>query len=49
MTNEPDQSASEEDSVVQENAVPADATAAKPNKMDAKKSSKKNGTLQNQK
>ena len=41
MTNEPDQSADEGDSVVQEDAVSVDATTAKPKKVAAKKSSKK--------
>ena len=45
MTNEPDQSVSEEDSVVQEDAIPADATAAKPTKLAAKKSVKKKAAV----
>jgi hypothetical protein len=41
MTNEPDQSVDEGDSVVQKDAVSVDATTAKPKKVAAKKSSKK--------
>jgi hypothetical protein len=41
MTNKPDQSVNEEDSVVQEDAVSVDATAAKPTNVATKKSSKK--------
>ena len=41
MTNKPDQTVNEEDSVVQEDAVSADETAAKPKKVAAKKSPKK--------
>ena len=44
MTNKPDQSVSEEDSVVQEDAIAADAPAAKPKKVAAKKSTKKKAT-----
>ena len=45
MTNQPDQSVNEGDSVVQEDVVSADATAAKPKKVAAKKSSKKKATV----
>ena len=46
MTNEPDQTvAEEEDSVVQEDAISADATATKPKKMAEKKSAKKKATV----
>ena len=41
MTNQPDLSAEEGDSVVQEDAISTDATAAKPTKVAAKKSTKK--------
>ena len=41
MTSEPDQPVNKEDSVVQEDAVSADETAAKPKKVAAKKSPKK--------
>jgi len=42
MTDKPDQPVTEEgDSVVQEDAISADATAAKPTKVVAKKSAKK--------
>ena len=41
MTNQPDQTVNEEDSVVQEDAVSVDATTAKPKKVAAKKSPKK--------
>ena len=41
MTNQPDQTVNEEDSVVQEDAVSVDETAAKPKKVAAKKSPKK--------
>ena len=41
MTNKPDQSVSEEDSVVQEDAVSVDAAAAEPTNVATKKSSKK--------
>ena len=46
MTNKPDQPvAEEEDSVVQEDAISADATAAKPTKVAAKKSTKKKAAV----
>ena len=46
MTNQPDQPvAEEEDSVVQEDAIATDATAAKPTKVAAKKSPKKKATV----
>ena len=45
MTNEPDQSVSEEDSVVQEDAISDNATAAKPKKVAAKKSTAKKATV----
>ena len=41
MTNKPDQSVSEEDSVVQEDAIAVDATTAEPTNVATKKSSKK--------
>ena len=41
MTSEPDQPVNKEDSVVQEDAVSVDETAAKPKKVAAKKSPKK--------
>ena len=44
MTNKPDQSVSEEDSVVQEDAVSVDAAAAEPTNVATKKSSKKKAT-----
>jgi hypothetical protein len=44
MTNKPDQSADEGDSVVQEDAIASDATTAKPKKVAAKKSPKKKAT-----
>ena len=45
MTNQPDQTVNEEDSVVQEDAVSADETAAKPKKVAAKKSPKKKAAV----
>ena len=45
MTNKPDQTVNEEDSVVQEDAVSTDATAAKPTKVAAKKSVKKKAAV----
>ena len=46
MTNEPDQTvAEEEDSVVQEDAISADAPAAEPTKVAAKKSTKKKAAV----
>jgi len=46
MTNKPDQTVAEEGgSVVQEDAIPADATAAKPTKVAAKKSVKKKAAV----
>ena len=48
MTNKPDQSVSKGDSVVEEDAVSADATTAKPKKVAAKKSVKKKGNGQAQ-
>ena len=45
MTNQPDQTVSEEDSVVQEDAIATDATAAKPKKVAAKKSTKKKAAV----
>ena len=45
MTNKPDQSVDKGDSVVQEDAVSADATAAKPKKVAAKKVGKKKATV----
>ena len=45
MTNEPDQSVSEEDSVVQEDALSVDAAAAEPTNVATKKSSKKKATV----
>ena len=44
MTNKPDQSVSEEDSVVQEDAIAVDATTAEPTNVATKKSSKKKAT-----
>ena len=45
MTNKPDQSADKGESVVQEDAISADATTAKPTKVAAKKSPKKKATV----
>ena len=45
MTNQPDLSAEEGDSVVQEDAVSTDATTAKPTKVAAKKSVKKKAAV----
>ena len=45
MTNQPDQTVNEEDSVVQEDAVSADETAAKPKKVASKKSPKKKAAV----
>jgi len=45
MTNQPDQTVNEEDSVVQEDAVSADETAAKPKKVAPKKSPKKKAAV----
>ena len=45
MTNEPDQSADEGDSVVQEDAIASYATAAEPTNVATKKSSKKKATV----
>ena len=45
MTNKPDQSADEGDSVVQEDAISVDATAAKPTKVAAKKSATKKAAV----
>ena len=45
MTNKPDQTVNEEDSVVQEDAVSADETAAKPKKVAPKKSPKKKAAV----
>jgi hypothetical protein len=46
MTNQPDQSVNEGDSVAQEDAVSTDAYTAKPKKVAAKKSVKKKATVQ---
>lgn len=45
MTNQPDQTVNEEDSVVQEDAVSADETAAEPKKVAPKKSPKKKAAV----
>ena len=45
MTNQPDQTVNEEDSVVQEDAVSADETAARPKKVAPKKSPKKKAAV----
>jgi len=45
MTNQPDQTVNEGDSVVQEDAVSADETAAKPKKVAPKKSPKKKAAV----
>ena len=45
MTNQPDQTVSEEDSVVQEDAIATDAIATEPKKVAPKKSAKKKATV----
>ena len=45
MTNQPDQTVNDEDSVVQEDAVSTNETAAEPKKVAAKKSPKKKATV----
>lgn len=45
MTNQPDQTVSEEDSVVQEDAIATDAIATEPKKVAPKKSPKKKAAV----